>query len=183
MAEPGRQTNLIGWALGTMHTGLFVLAIVLPLYRAGGLDDLLSGLNTVLGLGLYGLLWMVTWWTTSRAIAGVEWNRLTAEDTGELLLRGLRWGGTTGVLVLLLLAVLALAIAVASALGGGIPGGGDSSGALVGAAAAATTGLLLGLIVAFVLGAVVGAVLALIDAMVLLGCLRLVERAGRHPRE
>ncbi len=181
MAEPVRKTPLLGWALGTMHAGLFVLAIVALLYRAGGLDDLLGGLNTLLGLGLYCLLWLVTWWTTSRAVAGVDWNALKAEDTGELLLRGLRWGGTTGILVLLGLALLALAIAVASAIGGRIPGG-DPSGSLVGVAAASTTGLLLGVIVAFVLGAVVGAGLALIDVVVLLACRRLVERAVEDPQ-
>jgi hypothetical protein len=183
MAEPiGRlpiigTAPIIGWALGTMHTALFVLALIVPLYGAGGLDDLLGGLNTLLGLGLYGLLWMLTWWSTSRAVAGIDWNQLTARDTGNLVLRGLRWGGTTGVLFLLALAMLTLVIVVANAAAGRIPGG-DPSGFLVGVAAASTTGLLLGMIVAFVLGAVVGATLALLDAMVLLACRRAMERAA-----
>src|SRR5688572_7759032 len=87
MAEPARGAQLLGWALGTMHTGLFVLAIVVPVYRAGGLDDVLGGLNSLLGLGLYGVLWAVTWWSTTRAVAGIDWHHLTAGDSGDLVLR------------------------------------------------------------------------------------------------
>jgi hypothetical protein len=164
------RSEVFGWALGTLHATLFVLAIVVSAFRAGGLDDLLGGLNTLLGLGLYGGLWMLTWWTTTRAVAGVDWRQVTAEDTGKLLLRGLRWGGATGVLVLLAVAVLLLA----NAMVGGIQGGGAGTDALVGIAVASTTGLLIGSLVAFVLGGVVGVAFALIDVAALLACRRLL---------
>ena len=75
---------LLAWALGAFHTALFVFLAVFLVYRGGGLGNLLGGLNTLIGSGLFALLWATTGWTTRRAAgkvgaspaAGVSWNLL-----------------------------------------------------------------------------------------------------------
>ncbi|MPZ14016.1 MAG: hypothetical protein GEU73_06265 [Chloroflexi bacterium] len=171
MADLPPGNRLLDWALGTFHAGLFVLTIVVALYRAGGLDDLLGGLNTLLGLAIYGLLWVVTEWTTRRALRGVEWRELAVRDPGELLSRGLGWGGVTGVLLLLVPAVILVIVAVPVQIAGMARMGLDRGPRIlvealqflfVGAGA-----LLIAFSVAFIVGAIVGAVFALVDALVL----------------
>jgi hypothetical protein len=51
--------DLFAWALSTFHTARLVAVLVLLVHLSGGLGDLLSGLNTLLGLVLFALLWAV----------------------------------------------------------------------------------------------------------------------------
>ena len=55
---------LLTWALGAFHTAVFVLAAVSLAFEGGGLGNLLGGLNTPVGSGVYALLWLTTWWFT-----------------------------------------------------------------------------------------------------------------------
>src|SRR5207302_11331737 len=64
--------KLVTWSLATFHATTFVLAIVLFAYSGGGLGGALSGLNTFVGLGLFVALWATTYFTTSKALAGLD---------------------------------------------------------------------------------------------------------------
>jgi len=64
--------KLVTWSLATFHASTFVLAIVLFAYSRGGLGGALSGLNTFVGLGLFVALWVTTYFTTARALAGLD---------------------------------------------------------------------------------------------------------------
>ncbi|MFC4449890.1 hypothetical protein [Halorussus aquaticus] len=93
---------LVVWALATFHVAALVAVLVVALYRAGSLGDLLGGLDTVVGLALYLALWASTWWTTRRVLgavadAGTDASALTVVGAGG------RWGGVNGVCFLWLL--------------------------------------------------------------------------------
>jgi hypothetical protein len=181
MGESFQRARLLRWALGTFHSGLFVLAIVLPLYQTGVLDDVLSGLSTPLGRGIYGLLWTITWWSTGRAIAGLDWSRLEAADVGDLLRRGLGWGGATGSLFVLGLAAFFIGATIVAVFVRGIPGAGDPSLAFAPVVVTAAAALPIAAVVGFVIGAVIGAVFALLDALALLACRLLLGRPLDNP--
>ena len=63
------MAELRRWAFAAFHTALLVVAGVWAVHLAGSVGDLLQGLNTAVGLGIYGLLWAITWAATGRAFA------------------------------------------------------------------------------------------------------------------
>ena len=63
------MADLRRWAFAAFHTALLVAAGVWVVHLTGTVGDLLRGLNTAVGLGVYGLLWAITWATTGRAFA------------------------------------------------------------------------------------------------------------------
>jgi hypothetical protein len=63
------MAELRRWAFAAFHTALLVVAGVWAVHLAGSVGDLLQGLNTAVGLGVYGLLWAITWAATGRAFA------------------------------------------------------------------------------------------------------------------
>ncbi|MGH2377902.1 MAG: hypothetical protein ACRDGT_05445 [Candidatus Limnocylindria bacterium] len=149
---------LLVWALATFHAALFMLVALLFLYWQDVLRNVLPNLNTAVGLGLFVLLWAITWWTTSRAVGETE-------GDNRLVSAAALWGGLNGVLFLL---VAGGGVAIVGAVTTG-------TGSLE-AAAFTTIFLGIGSLFAFVIGAVVGTVFGWID----LALLRLARRLARH---
>ena len=150
--------SAVAWALGTFHTSVVGIALLLLVYPGGGLGVTLGGLNTLTGLALFVALWTTTVFTTGRAIRGL---RLIGDDrteTGAFYRRALRWGAANGVLFLISLVV----ILVVNALLTAAPS--VQIGAIL--ALAAFEGII-GSFVAFAIGALVGLVLAGLDLVAL----------------
>lgn len=99
----------MNWAFATFHAAALVVALVVVAHVTGPLGDLLGGLDTLVGLALFVVLWATTWWTNRRWLAGVRLRVGERPPTRALVSGGLRWGGANGVLFLwsvFLLAVL-----------------------------------------------------------------------------
>jgi hypothetical protein len=105
--------KLVTWSLATFHTTVFVLAIVLVAYSRGALGPGLSGLNTFVGLGLFVALWATTYFTTARALRGLDLIG-SARDSGGYGRRAFRWGAANGMSFLGVLGIVALVAAVAN---------------------------------------------------------------------
>ena len=105
--------KLVTWSLATFHASTFVLVIVLFAYSRGGLGGALSGLNTFVGLGLFVALWVTTYFTTARALAGLDLIA-SVRDRDGYLRRTLRLGSRNGMAFLAVLGVVALFAAVAN---------------------------------------------------------------------
>lgn len=148
-----RSASLVAWALGTFHASVFVLVIVSAMYAGGGLGFLLQGLDTVLGLLLFVVLWATTLYTTRRALAGSA-ALFAPQDRRGFARRALRWGGVNGVLFL---AALVFVFVLRPALT--MPGASPLGTIFLGVAALAP----IAFIVAFVAGAALGQVFAGID--------------------
>ena len=106
--------RLLVRSLATFQTAIFMVALLALAYARGGLGAALGGFNTAAGLTLFAALWVVTWWSTRRAVQGLAWAGASQPlSLGELLDRSMRWAGVNGVLFLLALAaVLAVSAAV-----------------------------------------------------------------------
>jgi hypothetical protein len=89
---------VIGWVLGTFHTAVVGLALVLLSYPGGGLGTLLASLDTPTGIALFVALWTITVFATGRALRGLD--PLAPVAAGPLFRRALRWGALNGVLFL-----------------------------------------------------------------------------------
>ncbi|HET8569513.1 MAG TPA: hypothetical protein VFM93_11070 [Candidatus Limnocylindria bacterium] len=81
------------WPLATFHTTLLALVTVVLAYRGGGLGEALSGLSTLAGFALFGVLWATTTYTTRRALRD-------APVRGGMVRMGVRWGAVNGALFL-----------------------------------------------------------------------------------
>lgn len=95
-ALAGADDPLVVTTLATFHVGLLVAALVAGLYLVGPLGELLAGLRTSLGLGLYLALWATTWWTNRR------WFGTVADPDGDapasvVVGSAGKWGGVNGV--------------------------------------------------------------------------------------
>ena len=98
---------LVVWALASFHTAALVAVLVVALYLAGSLGDLLSGLSTIVGLGIYLALWAFTWWTTRCVVRAVA--RSGDDASAFVVLReGGKWGGVDGACFLWVLLVVVL---------------------------------------------------------------------------
>jgi hypothetical protein len=143
--------RFVSFTLGTFHTVIFIVSAVLVLHLSGALAGLLTGLNTLTGLALFGALWATTTWSTGRAIRGVGGPILpTRSPIGAVVTRAARSGALNGILFL-------AAAAVILALSALLTGQGDSIGVfilggffvvLVGVLAGATIGAILGVLFA-----------------------------------
>src|SRR5438105_779085 len=114
--------KLVTWSLATFHATTFVLAIVLFAYSGGGLGGALSGLNTFVGLGLFVALWATTYFTTSKALAGLDLIG-SARDREGYVRRTLRWGSRNGMAFLAILGIVALFAAVSNTRPGQVASG------------------------------------------------------------
>jgi hypothetical protein len=115
MPVSSRTNQLLIWCLSAFQTAGLVLVLVTLIYVSGDLGETLDGLNTGVGLGLYGVLWATNWWATRRAIEGLDLIDPTRPVTGGALIgRGLLWGGVNGVLFLVVLLVPLLLIVATS---------------------------------------------------------------------
>ena len=155
--------KLVTWALATFHATVFVLVIVLFAYSGGGLGAALSGLNTFVGLGLFGVLWATTYFATARALRGVD--LIASAGRRGYAWRAFRWGAANGMSFLAVLGV----VAVVAAIGNTQPGQ-VVSGILVPALFIAP----IALIASAAVGGAVGALFGMID----LGLFALADLGG-----
>lgn len=141
---------LVVWALSSFHTAALVALLVVGLYLAGPLGDLLSGLDTVVGLALYLGLWVATWWTNRRAFRAIADAGSDAESVSSSVVVGTggKWAGVDGVAFLWMLLFAAV-----------FP---PSSVTLAGVAYFLAIGGIASLL-AFAVGAVIGSLFALLD--------------------
>ncbi len=115
MDDGARAPRLLGWALGTFHTVFFFLLFVIVLYLSGSLGQLLSSLNTLVGVAIFAVLWIATTFCTGQVVRGVppavlEHPFATFEAMAWVILRSAFWGAVNGFLFLLgLLTVLSFA--------------------------------------------------------------------------
>ena len=107
----GSPARLLTWSLATFHATVFVLAIVLFAYSRDGLGAALAGLNTFVGLGLFLALWATTYFTTSRALKGLDVLG-SARDRDQYTRRVFRWGAANGMSFLVIPGLVALGTAV-----------------------------------------------------------------------
>lgn len=153
---------LVAWSLATFHTALLVALLVTGLYLVGPLGDLLSGLDTVVGLALYGCLWASTWWTTRRWLAEIGENADLPDTVGN----GGKWGGVDGVLFFWTI----FAIAIVPTLG-----------FRVGAIPFFLLALAVGSVLALGIGGFVGSIFAVLDVAVFWVASRVTGRVGGRP--
>jgi hypothetical protein len=132
---------------------VFVLVIVLFGYSGGGLGGALGGLNTFVGLGLFVAFWATTYFTTSRALRGLDLIG-SGHDRGRYPRRALRWGAANGMSFLAILGIVAVLTAIANTRPGQV-----TSGILF--PALLTTPI--ALIVSAVVGGVIGAFFGIVD--------------------
>lgn len=147
------RSGLLAWAFASFHVALLVAVAIWLVHLGGGLGDLLSGLDTLLGLGLYGVLWAIVWRTTDPALTAAP---PATSSAGSLLRSGATYGAATGVAFLLLLVVPGGLLLL-------LQGGELVPVVFVGG---------VGAVVATVVGALLGCAFALLDAGLV--------RAGRH---
>jgi hypothetical protein len=133
----GDGDPLLAWCLASFHASALV---ALPVAAAHAIDpravgDLLGGLGTGVGLGLYLVLWGATWATNRRWLAESDF-----AAAGRTIRAGAKWGAPAGLAVLAALAVVLLVrttpflAAVVAVVGGALS---ILVGGLIGAALAA----------------------------------------------
>lgn len=150
--------SLIVWSLGAFHAATLVAVLVALGHTAGALGDLLGGLNTVVGLALYLLLWGLSWGATRSVLARVPPATIETGGVGAAVAWGALGGAGAGMAFL----VGVVLVAIIPALLGGIE---PLSVVLI---------LLIGGTVAAVVGAIVGGLFALVDVALF----RLAVRVG-----
>jgi hypothetical protein len=162
MPEHPRLRALLDWSLAAFHAGFLFAVLIALVYAGGGLGNLLSGLNTWLGLGLYAVFWATTWWTTRRAARGFAWSALDrpAALAGRLW-RVALWGGLNGVLFFLIVLGLIVGNVLALVLVGRAQASEILSFVVFGGAIGAAVSFVAGVVVALLFALLDGALLAL----------------------
>ncbi|HET6702558.1 MAG TPA: hypothetical protein VFH14_12180 [Gemmatimonadaceae bacterium] len=167
MTEAPRVNDLLWWVLGSFHTSVFGLALLLLLYPRGGFGATLGNLSTLSGLAIFLALWTTTLFTTRRALAGLNWLDDDPEQMAIFFRRALRWGGVNGMLFLAALGAILLLSALVTAPGAIMP-------ALIFFVFIAAVGL----VVSYGVGAIVGVALGAVD-IAALRIARAVISSGR----
>lgn len=167
MTEVTRVNGLLAWVLGTFHTSIFGLALLLLLYPRGRFGDTLAGLSTLSGLAIFIALWATTLFTTRRALAGLNWLDDEPAQMAVFFRRALRWGGVNGMLFLAALGLILLLSALVTAPSSIAP-------ALIFFVFIAAVGL----VFSYVIGALVGVTLGAVD-IAALRIARAVLRRGK----
>jgi hypothetical protein len=147
------MADLVRWTFATFHAAVLVLLAMWFVHLSGGLGDLLGGLNTAVGLGLYALLWAIVWWATGQAFDEAAPD---SSSPRERAWAGFRYGAVTGMGFLLV--ILAGAFVVVAVTGGGL-----LPVVIIG---------VVGGLVALLVGGLIGAAFAMLDAPLV--------RAGEH---
>lgn len=142
----------LGVALGTFHTTLLSLLVLQFAFRGGGLGGALAELNTLVGLGLFGALWVLVTAASMLALRNLDFTTLSA---GQALGSGARWGGGFGAAVVLVPFVLAAPVVLVLS----VMRGGFQPVALV----LVPVFVLFATAAAFLVGATLGSALALVD--------------------
>lgn len=153
MNERLRVNGLVDWVLGTFHTTVVGLTLLLLLYPRGGFGATLSGLSTLSGLAIFIALWATTVFTTRRALSGVNWLDDDPTQMAIFFRRALRWGGVNGLLFLVALGAILLLNALLTTRGS-ITSPALTIFAFIGA---------IGVVVSYAIGAVVGVALGAVD--------------------
>lgn len=118
MVKSFRFTRAFDVVLGTFHTVFLVLALVVPLYTSGNLGGILASLNTVVGTGVFVLVWATTWYCTQRAVKAIRRDdRIELPTGGRFVWLGMKWGALNGVFFYLPLLLALFASFIASAPG------------------------------------------------------------------
>jgi hypothetical protein len=90
------HTDKLGiFGLATFNTLVLVMVGLGTVYWNGGVPSITRTTETGTRLGLFLYLWGTTWWTTKRAITGIDLSN-GHRHTGTLLGRGFLWGGMNG---------------------------------------------------------------------------------------
>jgi hypothetical protein len=165
MTEVPRVTGLLWWVLGSFHTSVFGLALLLLLYPRGGFGATLGSLSTLSGLAIFLALWATTLFTTRRALAGLNWLDDDPAQMAVFFRRALRWGGVNGLLFLIALGAILFLSALITAPGS------------ITRPALTFVGFVfwIGLVVSYAVGAIVGVALGALD----IAALR-IARAAIH---
>lgn len=153
--EPDR---LVAWSLGAFHAATLVGVLVALGHTAGVLGGLLADLNTLAGLALYILLWLLSWRATRAVLSRVPPATIETGATGEAIAWGAVGGAGTGVVFLIGIVLVAVAPVI-------LRGGDVLSVGFI---------LLVGGIAAATVGAVVGGLFAVLD----IAFFRLAARVG-----
>ena len=109
------RTMLVACTLTTANAALLALPVTLAAYRGGGLARALASLDTLVGLALFGLLWLLAGVPTVFALRNVE--RVSELRVFDAVTRGGRYGAYAGAAVF---GALFLA-GVVLAAGGAVP--------------------------------------------------------------
>ncbi len=166
----GRERNLLAVvALGTFHAAALITALVLVLYATGALPSLLSSLNTIAGLALFGALWLTTVWSAHRTLRGAFTQTLRTSLPIPAMIERATWnGGMNGVAFL---AFLALILAVTSVVNGAF-------GILVFGALFLAT---IGAVAAFLLGCAIGLLFVAIDIALVIATRAILDDGKKRP--
>lgn len=167
-----RSPGLV-WSLASFHASFFVALAVTLGYLFAPLGDLLGGLRTSVGLGLYLVLWATTWLTNRRWVEEIDLMGTAREGRRSgTVTAGARWGGVNGTTFLGVTLLLAGFAALAET------GGRGASIELVGIVLLVAA---VGSVVAFAVGALVGGLFAALDAIFVRLSVRLSERMAGRP--
>lgn len=98
------MAELCRWAFATFHAAVFVLVAVWLVHLGGALGDLLSGLDTAAGLGVYAVLWSVAAVATDRAFAAAP---PTETPPARLASIGFQYGAVAGTGFIVVVVVVA----------------------------------------------------------------------------
>jgi hypothetical protein len=160
MPDSIRLRRLLEWSLAAFHAGFLFAALITVLYAGGSLGSLLGSLNTFLGIGLYAIFWLSTWWTTRRATSRLALVAVNAPLTplahlGTVML----WAAVNGLVLFLTIVFLIVANTLLLTFTGQAQLG-DVLGFAV-------TVLAVGAVVSAIIGAVAGLLFALLDSLLL----------------
>jgi hypothetical protein len=111
MDDVSRRMRLLAWALATFHTVFFFLLFVILLYLSGNLGQLLSSLNTLVGVAIFALLWLSTTFCTGHVVRSVEPAALehpfaSFDVIKRVMVKSAFWGGVNGFIFLIGLLVI-----------------------------------------------------------------------------
>lgn len=168
--RPGMSLEDLAGSLAAFHVATLVAIAILAGHLAGILGDALGGLDTLVGIGLYFLLWGIVHVTVDRWLAGAgTW----PVDPVSLVGRAAAWGAVTGTGFLWALLTLFLASRVLA------EGPGEFSFRF--AVLAVSIGYVVGGAVAGAVGAAVATVFGSVDYALIALAVRVGGADGRRP--
>ncbi len=150
----------LAFALATFQTSVFVFVPLLLVFLKGDLGDQLEELDSRLGIALFLLLWLTTFYCTLRALGEVGLDTMRSDPTVAMLVKGAQWGAIDGMIFFVVLAVSILGYAVIGASGN------DHESAFIGTVSVILLGLtvtVVGGVVALIIGGIAGLIAAIIE--------------------
>ncbi|WP_152039598.1 hypothetical protein [Salinigranum salinum] len=104
--DPGIDP-LFAWALASFHAAVLIVVPLALVHAVApvALGGVLGRLDTLVGVGLYSVLWGSTWWSNRRYLATSDF-----EDVAATIRVGARWGAVTGLPLLACVVVAALVV-------------------------------------------------------------------------